>query len=474
MKSQHKINYLFTTLVVLVSAFGGFLFGYDWIVVGGARLFYEPFFEITESPVLQAVAMSSSVVGCMIGAIFAGVIADKRGRKTPLIVAAALFTLSAIGTGMADSFSVFIIYRLIGGFATAMGMVLSPIYIAEIAPAQFRGRFVAINQLTIVLGILLARLINIYIAKEGLSEVAPLGGLLSWNEQTGWRWMFWVEALFTSVFFLSAFAIPESPRWLVKEHKVDQATRVLTRIGGGQYAKECVAEIAESVKETADHKRIDWSFLRKRKTKTIVVIGLLVAMFQQFCGINVIFDYSEQIFSEAGYGDGDIIFNITVVGLVNVAFTLIGLRVIDTWGRRKLMLIGYGVLSILFLLLGSFYYMEFTGIIMLVCVLIGIGVFAMTLGPATWVVLSEIFPNRVRGVAMSMATFGIWSGGFILTYTFPLIAEALGTSGTFWAYAVICMLAYVFVLEYLPETNGKSLEEIETLFDKYEENHYDD
>lgn len=456
---KSSFNYKYIAFVVLISALGGLLFGYDWVVIGGAKRFYEIFFGIREMPALQGWVMSSALVGCLVGAISAGTISDKLGRKKPLIFAAALFTLSAIGTGAANTLTFFIIYRIIGGLGIGMASVLSPIYIAEISPAKMRGRFVAINQLTIVIGILLAQIINLNIAQDVPSNFSDTQILESWNGQNAWRWMFWVETLFASLFFLLAFLIPESPRWLVKAKFSTKATGILEKVGGKEYSKTTYQSIKETLeKETA---KIDFKDLKTPKIKRIVFIGVVLAILQQWCGINVIFNYADEIFTQAGYGINDMLFNIVATGSVNLVFTFVGMAVIDRWGRRKLMLLGFGGLSIVYLIFGMFYQFELKGMIMLVSVLCGIALYAMTLAPTTWVVLSEIFPNKVRGLAMSIATMALWSACFILTYAFPILNSWAGASGTFWTFGVICVAGFFFIRKYLPETKGKSLEEIE-------------
>ena len=460
MKSEFNIKYI--SAIALVSAMGGLLFGYDWVVIGGAKPFYERYFDIVQSPGLQGWAMSSALLGCLAGAISAGTISDKYGRKLPLIIAAFLFTWSAIGTGMADSYTMFIIYRLLGGIGIGMASVLSPMYIAEISPANLRGRFVAINQLTIVIGILFAQIINYAIAEKVPESFTDDQILVSWNGQVGWRWMFWAETIFSAAFFMLVFFIPESPRWLVKANKDSSAKKVLSKIGGDVYSASCYKDIHETLlNETA---RIDFTDLKIPKIKKIILIGSVLAILQQFCGINVIFNYADEIFTQAGYGVSDMLFNIVITGSVNLIFTLIALKVIDSWGRRYLLLLGYGGLSFIFIIFGGFYYFEFEGLIMLVSVLIAIGLYAMTLAPTTWVVLSEIFPNKVRGVAMSIATFSLWAACFVVTYSFPVINKTLGASGTFWIYAVSCGLGFLFVWKYISETKGKTLEEIEKSF----------
>lgn len=461
---KYKLNILFISFITLISAMGGLLFGYDWVVIGGAKPFYEPFFGITDSAALQGWAMSSAIVGCLVGAVISGAVSDKYGRKIPLIIAALLFTWSAVGTGMANSFFMFVVYRLIGGLGIGMASVLSPIYIAEMSPAHLRGRFVSINQLTIVIGILLAQIVNYFIADK-VADSATVDQILnSWNGQTGWRWMFWAEAVLSICFFLLVFLIPESPRWLIKAGREDDALKTLKKIGGLEYALETEKTIKDTVLN--DTARVDYELLKTPKIKLILFIGVVLAILQQLCGINVIFNYADEIFRSAGYGVSDMLFNVVITGSVNLVFTLVALKVIDFWGRRKLMLLGFGSLSVIYLFFGGFYYFELKGIVMLISVLLGIGIYAMTLAPTTWVVLSEIFPNKIRGLAMSIATFSLWSACFLLTYTFPIINKAMGASGTFWMYGVICLFGFLFIKKYLPETKGKTLEEIEKEFDK--------
>lgn len=455
-----KFNFKYLIFLALVSAMGGFLFGYDWVVIGGAKPFYELYFEINELPSLQGWAMSSALVGCILGAVLSGAVADRYGRKIPLIFAAALFTVSAFGTGYAENFTPFIIYRLIGGLGIGLASTLSPMYIAEISPAKYRGQFVAINQLTIVIGILAAQIANYFIAEPIPSSFGSQEMLSSWNGQTGWRWMFWAELIPALSFFLLMFIVPKSPRFLVKIKKTEQAQNVLNKIGGKVYASNEVSNIQKTLKQSS-RRKINFSDFSSPKVKPILIVGIILAIFQQWCGINIIFNYAEEIFTAAGYSVGDMLFNIVITGSVNLIFTIVAMRTVDSWGRRKLMLLGSIGLASVYAILGGAYYMEFTGWPVLLLVIIAISIYAMSLAPITWVVLSEIFPNRIRGIAMSIATFSLWVASFILTFTFPILNDALGASGTFWVYSLICVLGYLFILKKLPETKGKSLEEIE-------------
>jgi sugar porter (SP) family MFS transporter len=459
--SKSNFNRQFLLGITLVSAMGGLLFGYDWVVIGGAKPFYERFFDITNSPHLQGWAMSSALVGCLFGAIISGYLTDRFGRKIPLILAAALFTISAIGTGAVDLFTPFIVYRIIGGLGIGLASAISPMYIAEISPAPMRGRLVSINQLTIVIGILAAQIINYLIAEKVPESATDIEIVQSWNGQMGWRWMFWAETAPALAFFVLAFFIPESPRFLAKSGKSEAAFSILKRIGGRDYAIQEQKEIAETLH--GSDSKIDWKALKSKKVRPVLVLGIVLAVIQQWCGINVIFNYAEEIFTSAGFSVGDMLFNIVITGAVNLIFTILAMRMVDSWGRRKLMLLGFGGLTVIYFILGGSYFFNVKGLAILVLVMVAIATYAMTLAPVTWVVLSEIFPNKIRGAAMALATTALWSACFVLTYTFPILNKLLDASGTFWLYAFICLAGFLFILKKLPETKGKSLEEIEKM-----------
>jgi len=454
-----KFNKQFILGITLVSAMGGLLFGYDWVVIGGAKPFYERFFDITNSPYLQGWAMSSALIGCLVGAMASGYLADRFGRKRPLIAAAALFTIAALGTGAANEFTLFIIFRIVGGLGIGLASAVSPMYIAEISPAQMRGRLVSVNQLTIVIGILAAQITNYLIAEKVPEGVTDSMILQSWNGQTGWRWMFWAGTIPALMFFAFSFFIPESPRFLAKSGKWKSAAAILERIGGAQYAIQGQKEIAETLHGTSS--KIDWKALSSKKVRPVLILGVVLAVFQQWCGINVIFNYAEEVFTSAGYSVGDMLFNIVITGTVNLVFTFLAMRMVDSWGRRKLMLLGSIGLAVIYFMLGSSYYFELKGLAILVLVMVAIAIYAMTLAPITWVVLSEIFPNSIRGTAMAISTTALWIACFVLTYTFPILNKLLNASGTFWLYGFICFFGFLFILKKLPETKGKSLEEIE-------------
>ena len=456
-----RLNTAYIYAISAVAALGGLLFGYDWVVIGGAKPFYEKYFHLVD-PSQQGWAMSCALVGCLVGALVSGWLSDRFGRKPLLIAAGLIFAISSIGTGMASSFSAFVPWRVAGGFAIGIASSLSPMYIAEVAPAQFRGKLVSLNQLTIVIGILLAQVVNWLIARPVSPKATALDILQSWNGQLGWRWMFGVTAIPSMLFFISMFAVPESPRWLAKNGAHERAKRVLSRIGGQAYATLALAEIEATVLQ--DAKRVDMRSLLDRRMRKALLLGVGLAILQQWCGINVIFNYAEEVFSAAGYSVSDILFNIVVTGAVNLVFTFVAIGFVDRYGRRALMLTGAAGLAISYTCLGALYYAHSRGIHMLVLVVIAIACYAMSLAPVTWVVISEIFPTRVRGAAMSVAITALWLASFILTYTFPLFNHALGAAWTFWIYAIVCVAGFVFIKARLPETKGKTLEQIEGLW----------
>ena len=463
---MQQYNRAFIYFICLVSAMGGLLFGYDWVVIGGAKPFYELFFGISESPVMQGIAMSTALVGCLVGAMVAGALADRYGRKPLLITAAVLFTVSAIATGAFSDFTLFNIARFIGGVGIGVASALSPMYIAEISPSEIRGRLVSLNQMTIVLGILAAQIVNWQLAEPIPAGFTNGDILASWNGQMGWRWMFWAETLPAACFLVLAFFIPESPRWQgslpqpLREEGSRKAFATLFKIGGEAYAKRELAAIEASVSSEQQNQ----GGLRDLFTHcyaAVLVLGVVVAVFQQWCGTNVIFNYAQEIFQSAGYSVGDVLFNIVITGVANVLFTIVALYTVDRLGRRSLMLFGAAGLGLIYLTLGTCYYLHVTGFFMVVLVVAAIAVYAMTLGPVTWVLLSEIFPNRVRGVAMATCTFALWTGCCTLTFSFPSLNASLGSSGTFWIYSAICICGFLFFLRRCPETKGKSLEQLE-------------
>ena len=449
--------------ICLVAAMGGLLFGYDWVVIGGAKPFYEPYFGISESPFSQGLAMSTALIGCLVGAAVSGMLTDRYGRKRLLILAAFLFTVSAIGTALARDFTTFNIARFVGGIGIGLASNLSPMYIAEISPASMRGRLVSINQLTIVVGILAAQITNWLIAQEVPPDATSSEILLSWNGQVGWRWMFAAGAPPALGFFLLMFFVPESPRWLIKMGKSELARATLERVGGGDYADAAVSDVQQTL-SSEDTGQVGFRDLRKPEVVRVLTLGIGLAVLQQWCGINVIFNYAQEVFAAAGYDVSGIMQTIVITGVVNMLFTFVAIYTVDSIGRRKLMLFGTASLTIIYTVLGTAYYFNSEGFHMVLLVVAAIACYAMSLAPVTWVVISEIFPNRIRGVAMSIAVLALWMACTILTFTFPYLNRAFGAHGTFWLYAAICIIGCGFVWQRLPETKDKTLEQIESEF----------
>ena len=454
---MNNFNSKFIYFICLVSAMGGLLFGYDWVVIGGAKPFYECFFGIEGNPALQGLAMSIAIAGCLLGAMSAGTLGDKYGRKPLLTASALIFLISAYATGAFDDFVWFLIARFVGGIAIGIASGLSPMYIAEVSPAHIRGKLVSINQLTIVLGILAAQIANWLIA-EPLPEGVVLPSFDSWNVRWGWRWMFWGEVVPAVIFFIMMFFIPESPRWLAMRGYHDKALKIFDSVGGPVYAKDEL-KVFQNTTDKEDNGGLKSLF--SQNLRFVLFLGIVIALFQQWCGTNVIFNYAQEIFTNAGYDLDDMLFNIVLTGITNVTFTFVAIYTVDKLGRRALMLIGASGLAIIYLILGVSYYYGVTGFFMVALVVAAIACYAMTLGPITWVLLAEIFPTKVRAAAMGVCTFVLWTGCFTLTYSFPFLNTSLGSFGTFWVYAAICGTGFLFFYFRLPETKGKKLEEIE-------------
>jgi SP family sugar porter-like MFS transporter len=448
----------FLWMAAAAGALGGLLFGYDWVVIGGAKPFYELYFHLA-SPALQGWAMSCALIGCLIGSVSSGGLSNRFGRKRLLTLAALVFALSSLGTGLAPQFISFVMWRMLGGYAIGLGSGISPMYIAEISPAHLRGRLVSLNQLAIVFGILFAQVVNWLIASPVPAGATAQQILRSWNGQSGWRWMFAVTAIPSLLFLVATFLVPESPRWLAAKGRNLQALRVLERLGGPAYARQVIDDFHAA--GGSEPQRSVLHELSSTGMAKVLLLGVTLAVLQQWCGINVIFNYAQEIFAAAGYQVSGILFNIVITGAVNVVFTLIALGAIDRYGRRFLLLCGVLGLVLIYTVLGTFYHLHLQGKPMLVLVLAAIACYSMSLAPVTWVVIAEIFPNRVRGSAMSIAVTALWTACFVLTYTFPALNAALGAAGVFWTYAAICLAGVIFLYFSLPETRGKTLEEIE-------------
>src|SRR5581483_6178999 len=474
-----KFNSRYVWTISSVAALGGLLFGWDWVVIGGAKPFFEPHFNLvaiaaqwsqhslarlfglTNPATLSGWANSCALLGCLLGSLAAGACSDKFGRKKLLVFSGLLFGASSIATGWAGTFNQFVTWRILGGVAIGMASNLSPLYIAEVAPAELRGRLVTLNQLTIVFGILAAQLLNMVVAQRVPEGATPEFIAQSWNGQYGWRWMFTLVAAPSLLFFCSALFVPESPRWLLKNGQQDSARRVLARIGSEAYAQDESRNIQATIAaEEVAHVRL--GDLLSPRLFRILLIGCALAVLQQWSGINVLFNYAENIFKSAGFGVNTILAFIAITGVVNMAFTFVALTTVDGWGRRSLMLFGCAGIAISHLLIGAAYLLKLKGLAVLLFSLAAIGCYSMSLAPVTCVLISEIFPNRIRGTAISVAVSALWIACFILTYTFPILERKIGTGNTFWIYAGVCAVGFVFVRVCVPETKGKTLEQIES------------
>ncbi|MGE5360428.1 MAG: sugar porter family MFS transporter [Bacteroidales bacterium] len=473
---KYDLRYVWT--ISLVAAMGGLLFGYDWVVIGGAKPFLEKFFGLTTEAEVGW-ANSCALVGCLLGSLVSGALSDRFGRKKLLVLSALLFAVSSVLTGWAPSFRWFVAWRISGGIAIGMASNLSPLYIAEVAPAHLRGRLVAANQLTIVIGILAAQIVNWAIAVKLGHHAAVLAAATAsgeplhivnaaaadavrqaWNEAYGWRWMFTAVTVPSLLFLVGALFVPESPRWLMTRGERTLARAVLARIGGDAYADFEVQDVARTLTtDRADGVRL--AALAQPGLRRILLVGVTLAVLQQWSGINSIFNYAEEIYRSAGYGITDIMFNIVMTGGINLAFTLVAMGAVDRVGRRTLMLVGCAGIGLSHVLLGTAYAMHWTGTLVLAFTLCSLGCYALSLAPITWVLIAEIFPNRIRGAAVSVAVSALWTACFILTFAFPMLEGTIGIARTFWLYAAICFAGFVFVWKAVPETKGRSLEEIE-------------
>ncbi len=454
-----KFDRVYIFAIALTAALGGLMFGYDWVVIGGAELFYEKYFHLAASAQVGW-AMSSALVGALFGASLAGVLSDAFGRKPLLVASGFLFVISSIGTGIAPSFVFFIVNRLLGGVAIGIASSLSPMYIAEVAPASMRGRLVSMNQLTIAIGVMAAQVVNWLIAQpmgQGIT-VAQIS-FDCWNVQTAWRWMFGATAVPAVIFFLAMLFAPESPRWLAKRGRLQQSFKILARIGGESYAKQSVSEIEDTLANEVN--KVDFKELLAPKMAKVLMLGVLIAVFQQWCGINIIFQYGSRIFADAGYAVSGILFSIMTTGAAAVLMTFVAIATVDRWGRRALMLSGALGLTGIYLVMGWTYYEHIKGLFPVMLVMAAIACYCYSLAPVTWVILAEIFPNRIRGAAMSISVVALWLGNFLLSQTFPVLYEKFGLARCFLVYAGICLAGFVFILFNLPETKGKTLEQLE-------------
>jgi sugar porter (SP) family MFS transporter len=425
----------------LVSALGGFLFGFDTAVISGTTKFITQTFHLTDWSL--GFTVSIALVGTILGSLFVGKPCDAYGRNRMLSVTAVLYFVCGVGCGLAPNWFVLLFSRFLGGLAVGGASVVAPMYIAEIAPAESRGRLVAFSQLNIVLGILAAFFSN---------------NLLVGTGQDNWRWMFGVQALPAAVFFLLVFFIPPSPRWLVKKHRVGEAEDVLRKVGARDVKKQ-LGEIVESLQEEVGQEK---PRLFQRRYRFQILAAVMLAVFNQLTGINVIMYYAPMIFEKTGLSTDAAVHQAVVIGLTNFIFTILAMSVIDKLGRKTLLLIGSVGMSAALALVGrTFHTQNFGGTGILVYLVGYIAFFAFSQGAVIWVFLSEIFPNRVRAQGQALGSFTHWIMNAIISFVFPTVLSVLGGGNTFFFYSFMMVLQFFFVLKVLPETKGVSLEELE-------------
>ena len=448
MNELSKVKY--TYLICAVAAFGGLLFGYDTAVIAGAIGYLQVKFEL--SPMLTGWAASSAIWGCVFGALFSGALSDKYGRKKVLLLSGLLFTLSALGSAVPDNLTQFVMARFIGGLGVGSASMLSPLYISEIAPAKIRGMLVTLYQLAIVFGINIIYIVNYLIANTH-DQV--------WNVQLGWRYMLGSEGIPAILFFVLLFFVPESPRWLVKENRSEEALKILNQIN----RPEETHRILEEIKETVNEEKGSFLDLFKPGIRKAMVVGSVLAFFSQVTGINAIIYYAPEIFKQVGFGSESALFQTMIIGFVNMLFTLVAIRLIDYWGRRTLLIWGlFGIVSCL-LGMGMFFYFEITsGPLLLLFILGFIASFASSLGPIPWVLISEIFPTKTRGTAMSFSIVILWLGVVLITQFFPVLLSLFGGAFTFWIFMINALILLIFTLILIPETKQKTLEEIQEIW----------
>jgi sugar porter (SP) family MFS transporter len=436
--SRHSYNNTYILGISFISALGGYLFGFDFAVISGALPFLQRQFGLNEY--WEGFATGVLAIGAIAGCLIAGSVSDKFGRRKGLLTAAAIFGFSSLAMAISPSRNIFIFSRCMAGIGVGMASMLSPMYIAEVSPAHLRGRMVAINQLTVVIGILVTNIVNYSLRNIG---------------EDAWRWMFGLGVLPSALFFTGAWWLPESPRWLVKAGKSKLAVAVLERIGGVEYAQSSLTDITRT---TGSNQGINYRAVFQKAVFPAVLVGIGLAVFQQFCGINVVFNYTTTIFKSVGVPQDGQLLQTVFIGGVNLLFTLLAMLLVDRVGRKPLMLVGACGLAILYVIIVQ---MLADGNLQVSWFLLAaIGTYAMSLAPVTWVLISEIFPNKVRGAATSIAVLSLWAAYFILTFTFPILYVRLKDS-TFYIYAGVCALGAVFIAARVKETKGKTLEELE-------------
>lgn len=447
MSESSQINLRFVLFAAGATAIGGFLFGYDTAVINGANSYLKAHLHL--NPAQEGMTAASAIMGCIPGALCAGFLSDRFGRRKLLFLCALLYIVSGVLSALPRTFEQFLAARLISGLGIGASSMICPVYIAEIAPERWRGRLGTLFQLGIVTGIFITLFINKLI--QGWGDEA-------WNTAWGWRWMLGMEVVPAVGFLLVLLGVPESPRWLAQRGQESRARHILERIGGARHATVELAAIRAAAGQ--EEGRLTELFTGAFRRPLFIAVALMA--FSQFCGINAIMYYSSKIFEAAGGGKNAAFTASVWVGLINLLFTLVAIGLVDKAGRRPLLLIGTAVQTVALILVGGMFHAGHNGLGLLLCVMLFIAAFAMALGPIGWLLSSEIFPNRVRGRAMSVAAFTVWVGCYIVAQTFPMLNDspAIGPAKTFWIYAGVSLLSFFFVLALIPETKGRTLEQI--------------
>ena len=433
-----SFNKFYILGISLISALGGYLFGFDFAVISGALPFLQKQFAL--NAYWEGLATGSLALGAIAGCLVAGKVADKYGRRPGLVLAASLFALSSLAMALSPNRDIFIVARFAAGIGVGMASMLSPMYIAEVSPAHLRGRMVAVNQLTVVIGILVTNLVNYTLRNSG---------------DDAWRWMFSLGVIPSGLFLVGAYFLPESPRWLMKDGKDEKAKQILHKIGGQDFVDESVVNIKKSLEGVT---RTNYADAFKSAVLPAVIIGIGLAVFQQFCGINTVFNYAPKIFERIGSTKDDQLLQTVFIGGVNLVFTILAMTLVDKLGRKPLMLIGAGGLAVLYIIVVRLLAINSAEVSWFL--LAAIGVYALSIAPVTWVLISEIFPTKVRGAAISIAVISLWAAYFILVFTFPMLFENF-KENTFYIYAAICSAGFLFIWLKVKETKGKTLEEVE-------------
>jgi SP family arabinose:H+ symporter-like MFS transporter len=457
MKNPASSAFHFVLFATGVTAIGGFLFGYDTAVINGANSYLKAHMNL--NPTQEGLAGASAILGCIPGAMCAGFLSDRFGRRKLLFLCALLYAVSGLLSAIPNTFNQFLAARLISGLGIGASSMICPVYIAEISPEKWRGRLGTLFQLGIVTGIFLTLFINKVI--QGLGDEV-------WNTAYGWRWMLGMEVVPAAAFIGLLFAVPESPRWLAQQGRETEARDILQKVGGPEHAGRELA----AIRETAGCEQESFGELISGPFRKPLLIAVVLMACSQFCGINAIMYYSTKIFESAGGGKNAAFTSSVWVGLINFAFTFVAIAFVDRAGRRPLLLTGTAVQVLALALVGWLFHAQIHGPALLVCVVLFIAAFAMALGPVGWLFCSEIFPNKVRGRAMSLAALTVWISCYLVAQTFPMLNDnpAIGPAKTFWAYAFVSLFAFIFVFAFLPETKGRTLEQIEKSWSRVKAN----